>query len=142
MCVVVCTLCCGVVCSVGGGVVWCCVVLCGVVRLGMRKPLRVCVQNASVCAFKTPLCVPGKRPHVLNMRAFSRNTRRRPDRTHGGVLNAHTEAFSAFSVFLALSLSLFSVCPSFSSPFLSSLLFSSLFLSSLSCLLSLLSQQQ
>ena len=49
------------------------------------------------------------------MRAFSGNTRRRPDRTHGGVLNAHTDAFSAFSVFLALSL--LSVCASFSSPF-------------------------
>ena len=48
MCVVVCTLCCGVVCSVG---------VCGVVRLGMRKTppcvdskrLLVCVQDASVC---------------------------------------------------------------------------------------------
>ena len=37
------------------------------------------------CRFKTPPCVPGKRPHVQHMRAFSR--------THGGVLNAHTEAF-------------------------------------------------
>ena len=53
--------------------------------------------------------------------------------THGGVCRlktAHTEGFSVFSAFLALSL--LSVCPSFSS-----LLLSSLFLSSLSCLLSL-----
>ena len=55
MCGVVCTLCCGVVCSV---------VLCGVVRLDMRKTppcvdskrLRVCVQDASVCTGKTPAC--------------------------------------------------------------------------------------
>ena len=46
-----------------------------------------------VCRFKTSPCVPGKRPHVLNMRAFSRYTRRRPERTHGGVLNLHTEGF-------------------------------------------------
>ena len=69
MCVVVCTLCCSVVCPVGG--VWCGVVcgvcgVCGVVRLGMRKTppcvdskcLRVCVQDASVCTGKTPACVP------------------------------------------------------------------------------------
>ena len=36
------------------GVVWCCVVLCGVVRLGMRKTL-------SVCRFKTPPCVRSRR---------------------------------------------------------------------------------
>ena len=62
--VVVCTLCCGVVCSVGG--VWCGVCgVCGVVRLGMRKNspcvdskrIRVCVQDASVCAGKTPACI-------------------------------------------------------------------------------------
>ena len=76
--VVVCTLCCGV--SVGGvwcGVVWC-FVLCGVVRLGMRKTpsmcedsrsLRVCVQDASVCTGKTPACS-----------------------THAGVFRVHTEA--------------------------------------------------
>ena len=52
-------------------------------------------ENPSVCAFKTPPCVPGKRPHVLDMRAFSRYTRRRLERTHGGVLNLHTEGFSA-----------------------------------------------
>ena len=109
----VCDVCCGVYV-----VLWCCVfcwwcvvwcgvvLLCGVVRLGMRK--------TPPCAFKTPPCVPGKRPHVQH-RAFSWYTRRRRDRTHGGVLNAHTEGFSAFSVFLALSLL---------SPLFSSLLFS------------------
>ena len=66
-----------------------------------------------MCAFKTPPCVPGKRPHVLNMRAFSGYTRRRPERTHGGVLNPHTEGFSAFSsltssLFPLVSLSLLS----------------------------------
>ena len=93
--------------------VWFCVVLCGVVRLGMRK---------------TPPCVRSKRLRVCG----------RFPGTHGGVLNAHTEAFSAFSVFLALSLSSF--CLSFflfSFPLFSSLLFSlSLFplLSSISSL--------
>ena len=114
MCVVVCTLCCGVVCSVGGA--WC-----GVVRLAMRK-------TPSVCRLKTPPCVPGKRPHVLNMRAFSGYRRRLPERTHGGVLNLHTEGFPP-SLFFLLSPLLF-----FSS---SLLIFSCLFLSSLSCLLSL-----
>ena len=82
----------------------CCFVWCGACMACGKPP--VC-QNASVGgAFKTPPCVPGKRPHVLDMRAFSRYTRRRLERTHGGVLNLHTEGFSAFSVFLALSLSL------------------------------------
>ena len=69
MCVVVCTLCCGVVCSVGG--VWCGVVLFCVVWCGLAcgKPLRVWIEHASVCAFKTP--------------PFSRYTRRRLERTHG-----------------------------------------------------------
>ena len=55
------------------GVVWCCVVLCGVVRLDMRKTpsvcaFRVCVQDASVCTGKTPACV-----------------------EHAGVFRVHTE---------------------------------------------------
>ena len=97
-------------------------------------------ENPSVCAFKTPPCVPGKRPHVLNMRSFSGYTRRRLERTHGRVLNLHTDGFSAFSVFLALSLclscSLSSFCLSFFlSPLLSSpLSFSLPLLSSLSSL--------
>ena len=71
-----CDLCFGVVCW---GVVWC--------GLACEKPLRMQIQNASVCAFKTTPCAPGKRPHVLNMRAFSGYTRKRPERTHGGVFN-------------------------------------------------------
>ena len=74
----------------------------------------------------------------LDMVAFSGYTRRRLERTHGGVLNLHTEGFSAFSVFLALCLSfLLSLFLSFSALFLrslsllSSLLFSSLLFSSL-----------
>ena len=94
-------------------------------------------ENLSVCRFKTPPCVPGKRPHVSNMRAFSGYTRKRLERTLGGVLNLHTEGFSAFSslvlsVFLALS----SVCLSV---LLSSLLFSLLFSLALFHLLSSLS---
>ena len=60
--------------------------------------------------------------------ASARHTRRRLERTHGGVLNLHTERFSAFSVFLALSLS-----------FLLSLSLLLFLCSLLSCLLSLLS---
>ena len=124
--------------------VWCVCCLC-VTRLGTRK--------TPVCRFKTPPCVPAKRAHVFNMRAFCQYTRRRFEPTHGEVLNLHTgrregwrggwwwwgggEGVSLFSLF---SLSLF---PSL---FLSSVVlflllsFSSLFplLSSLS----LLSQQQ
>ena len=90
-------LCCVVMCGVGGGVsvqcvvcgvygvcAWCCVVvvlllccLC-VARLGTRK---------KVCRFKTPPCVPAKRPHVFNMRAFCQYTRKRFDPPHGDVLN-------------------------------------------------------
>ena len=74
------------------------------------------------------------------MRAFSGYTRRRPDRSHGGVLNLHTEGFFRL---LCLSCSLSSICLSlFLSLLLSSLLFSlSIFplLSSLSSLFPLLS---
>ena len=74
--------------------------------------------------------IPGKRPHVLNMRAFSGYTWRLPERTHGGVLNLHTEGFPP-SLFFLLSPLLF---------FSSSLLFSSLVISSLpSLVFSLLS---
>ena len=44
-------------------------------------------KTPSVCRFKTPPCVPRKRQHVLNMRAFSGYTRRRLERTHGGVFS-------------------------------------------------------
>ena len=97
---------------------WCCVFCwwCGVVRLGMRKTspcvdskrLRVCVQDASVCTGQTPAWT-----------------------THAGVFSVHTERFESThgGAFRLLSLSLLSVCPSFSSPLLSSPLFSSLPLS-------------
>ena len=56
-----------------------------------------------MCPFKTPPCetvrtspcAPATGPHVFDMRACCRYTRRRPDRTHGGVLNGHTGGFSA-----------------------------------------------
>ena len=135
-----CVLCVHVVCGVGGacggayGVVWCVVlvvrvvlcvhvVLC-VVKLGTRKTPRVYVQNASVCTVRTSPCVPATGPHVQDMRACCRYTRRRPDRTHGGVLNGHTGGF-LFSLFSSLFLSL---CCSLSF-FLSSSLSSSLSLS-------------
>ena len=54
LCVVCCVRCVVVLCVllVVCGVVWCCVVLCGVVRLGMRK-------TPSVCRFKPPsVCTP------------------------------------------------------------------------------------
>ena len=60
-------------------------------REDKREREREKAENPSVCRFKTSPCVPGKRPHVLDMRAFSRYTRRRLERTHGGILNLHTE---------------------------------------------------
>ena len=60
-----------------------------------RKPPCVYVQNASVCTVRTSPCVPATGPNVLDIRACCRYTRRRPDRTHGGVLNVHTGGFSA-----------------------------------------------
>ena len=93
---------------------WCCVCTCGVVlcvymwcvvKLGTRKTPpspHVYVQNASVCRVRTSPCVPATGPHVEDMRACCRCTRRRPDRAHGGVLNGHTGGF-LFSLSLALS---------------------------------------
>ena len=46
-----------------------------------------------VCRFKTLPCVPAKRAHVFNMRALCQYTRRRFERTHGGILNLHTGVF-------------------------------------------------
>ena len=98
-------------------------------RRGEREFPRVKVQNVPVCRFKTPPCVPAKRPHVFNMRAFCQHTRKRFERTLGDVLNLHTGRREGeksggrvlFSLFLSSLLS-FSL-PSFS--------FSSLFLFSL-----------
>ena len=130
-CVLGCVLCC--VCGV-----WC------VARLGTRKNPCVQVQNVSVCRFKTLPCVPAKRAQVLNMRAFCRYTRKRLEPTHGDVLNLHTERRERVLLSLSrpFSLSLLSFF-FLSSVVLPSLLlsFSALF-SLLSCLLSLLSQQQ
>ena len=90
------------------GVLFFCVCTCGVgcwcsvcvhvvlVKLGTRKTPFVYVQNASVC--RTSPCVPATGPHVQDMRACCRYTRRRPDRTHGGFL---------FSLSVALSRSFF-----------------------------------
>ena len=66
---------------------WCGVVLCGVVRCGAPcgKP--------SVCRFKTPPCVRSRRLRVYPENARMFNTCARFPGTHGGVLNAHTEAF-------------------------------------------------
>ena len=59
-----------------------------------REALRVCIQHACVCAFKTSPCVPATCPHEKNMWACCRYTRGHFERTHGDVLNAHTEVFS------------------------------------------------
>ena len=80
---VVWVLCVGVV--VCWCVVWCvwlCVVWC-LLWCGTLK--------TSVCAFKTFPCVPATCPDAQNMWACCRNTRRHFERTHGDVLNAHTE---------------------------------------------------
>ena len=111
---------------------WCVVlvvrVVCGETWHAENPP--VCTfKNASVCTVRTSPCVPATGPHVLDMRACCRYTRRRPDRTHGGVLNVHTGGFSLLSLLLSLSLSL---CCS-----LSFFLSSSLLLSCLSSYMSL-----
>ena len=89
---------CGGACGGACGVAWC------VVKLGTRKTPCVYVQNASVCTVRTSPCVPATGPHVFDMRASCRYTRRRPDRTHGGVLNVHTGGgFSSLSFSFFLS---------------------------------------
>ena len=56
----------------GAWCAWCVCGVCGVLcvvcvaRLGTRKKNRVYAQNVSVCRFKTPPCVPAKRPHLFN----------------------------------------------------------------------------
>ena len=71
--------------------VWCCVVLCGVVVLGMRK---------------NPPCVRSKRLRVYRENApcerFSGYTRRRLERTHGDVLNLHMERREVAVLFSSL----------------------------------------
>ena len=63
MCVVVCTLCCGVVCSVGG--VWCGVVLCCFMWCGAAWH----VENPTVRRFKTPPCARSRRLRVYRENA-------------------------------------------------------------------------
>ena len=88
-------LCCVVMCGVGAGVgvqcvvcgLWCVCVVCVVCAAWHTElPLRVQVQNVSVCRFKTPPCVPAKRPHEFNISG-------RFASTHGGVLNLHMDTF-------------------------------------------------
>ena len=89
-----------------------------------------------VCTFKTPPCVLATGTHVFDMRACCRYTRRRPDRTHGGVLNVHT---GRFLLFLFLSLSLFVFLFLFPALSFSPLFLSFLFSSRVSLLFSCLS---
>ena len=50
-------------------------------------------ENSSVCRFETPLFVRSRRLRVYPVNARMFNTCGRFPGTHGGVLNAHTEAF-------------------------------------------------
>ena len=144
LCGVVCGCACGcvVLCVVVRVVWWCVCVVCGEAWRTENPPcvdskrLRVYCQDVSVCTVRTSPCVQATGPHVQHMRARCRYTRRRPDRTHGGVLHLHTGGFFSpsppllLSLFPALSLSflsfsLLSFSFSFSSLLLS-LLFSSL----------------
>ena len=98
-------VCCAVSSCVGVGAGVQCVFvarlcLCGVwcvARLGTR---------GKKCTSKTPPCVMSKRPHIFNMRAVCRCTRRRCERTHGGVLPSPSFLLLS-SLSLSLSFSLF-----------------------------------
>ena len=61
---------------------WCWCAMCGVWCLWCVVSVRVLIQNASVCRFKTSPCVPPKRPCHIQHGRFGG--------THGGVLNLHT----------------------------------------------------
>ena len=50
-------------------------------------------ENPSVCRLKTPPCVRSRRLRMYGEKARMSNTCGRFPGTHGGVLNAHTEAF-------------------------------------------------
>ena len=56
---------------------------------GEREALRVCIQHV-----RSKCCVPATCPHEKNMWACCRYTRGHFERTHGDVLNAHTQVFS------------------------------------------------
>ena len=125
MCVDV-ALCVHVVLVVCCGVVWCCGVVCGTAWCAENPstPPRAHVRHASVCSFKTPPCVPARRPHVEHMRASCRCTRRRFETTHGSVLDMSTVGpLSPLLLFFSRPFSSFVVSALlFSSPLFSSLL--------------------
>ena len=60
-----------------------------------RKRREEKAENTSVCSFKTPPCVRSGRLRVYEENARMFNTCGRFLGTHGGVLNLHTERFSA-----------------------------------------------
>ena len=126
------------VCGVCGVLFFCVCVHVVLVKLGMRKTPCVYVQNASVCTVRASPCVPATGPNVLDIRACCRYTRRRPDRTHGGVLNVHTGGFSSPLLFSSLLISSLLVL-SFSSSLLLSCLSSYMSLSLFFLLFSLFS---
>ena len=67
------------------------------------RDTRACIQNASVCTFKTFRVYRHHAHMCFNMCAWCRYTRRRFERTHAGVLNAHTAgplSLSSLSFFL------------------------------------------
>ena len=105
VCCGVCVLC--VLCGVSVGCVVCCFLCVCVhvvlVKLGTRKtPLCVRSKRLRVYGQDVSVCVPATGPNVLDIRACCRYTRRRPDRTHGGVLNVHTKGFSSPLLFSCL----------------------------------------
>ena len=109
VCVALVTCACSVVCV---PCAWWCLVWC--VRCVWRGLAR---GKPPVCTFKTPPCVPAKRAHVFNMRAFCQYTRRRFQPTHerrererGG-----EGGFSSLSFSLPFSFSLFPLLSSLSS---------------------------
>ena len=143
VCVCLCLCACGVcvlcvLCGVSVGCVVC--VVCSVWcwwSLARGKPPCVSVQNASVCTVRTSPCVPATGPNVQDIRACCRYTRRRPHRTHGGVLNVHTGGFTSPLLFSSLIPSLLVL--SFSSSLLLSCLSSYMSLSLFFLLFSLFS---
>ena len=111
MCVLCFVLCCAVLCRRMLVLVLVCIeclllvcvgVVCGVWRGFARG------RKKNVCTFKTPPCVPAKRPHVDQMRAFCWQTRRRFERAHGmRGLSPLSLALSSLSLCLSFSLFLF-----------------------------------
>ena len=75
------------VCVCVGVLVCCAVSLCVVCGacVGVECVVCGCLWCACVCRFKTPPCVPAKRPCHIRHGRFGG--------THGDVLNLHTKAF-------------------------------------------------